>query len=150
VRRIALVLALVASCGTPPNNLAGSVLESYPDMAFDTVALSRIDPYFVVEYEKGKDGSGGKVAKLSVYIADLTIAAGNTVDLTGTVGTNPRATLQRVTVSDPADFGIDRGTLVFDAPPDAGQTISGHFHITTHNPSGRTLNGDFKAAVVQK
>lgn len=141
-----VAIAFLAACGTPPNHLDGSVLEVH-DMTFDTVAISRVDAYLTIEYVNSK--TSAKVAKLSVYVADLTIAAGNTVDLTGSVGTNPRATLQRV-VEATIDLGIERGTLTFDKPPDVGSETVGKFRITTKTPAGRTFNGEFKASVVQK
>jgi len=143
-----LSLIALSAFGSAANAIQGSVTEVYA-MDFDVVSVSRIEDYLVIEYQKGKDGSGGKVAKLSVYVADLTISAGNTIDLTGTVGTSPRATLQRI-VEGSIDMGIARGNIQFDTPPTPGEKTTGHFRITTVAPSGRTLNGDFQATVAQK
>ncbi|MCC6806779.1 MAG: hypothetical protein IT381_05110 [Deltaproteobacteria bacterium] len=150
LRPLCFAFALsIISCGEPPNHLKGSVLEVH-DMTFTSVSISRIDNYLVIEYQKGADGAGGKVAKLSVYVADLTIAPGNSVDLTlAAPGTNPRATLQRI-VEGTIDLGVERGSITFDKAPDPGAETSGKFSITTKAPAGRNLNGNFKATVVQK
>jgi hypothetical protein len=140
-----LQLVFLFSCGGG-NSLTGSITEVYPDLSFTTVNIYQQDSDLVLEYRQGADGMGGWAAKLAIYTADLTIQAHNSIDLPGAVGNSKRATLYRI-IEGSVELGIQTGTIVFDAPPTPGKTTSGHFNITTADPAGRTLNGNFQGTV---
>ena len=140
----ALALLALVSCGDAPNRLYGSVSEVY-ELQFDKVVINRIDKQLVIEYQKA---NGGKTLKLSIYVADITIEANTTFELTGTVGNVARATTQRI-VESTINLELEQGTITFNQAPDAGATVSGTFRSRTSNPTGRTLNGNFQAVVNQ-
>mgnify|MGYP000907691758 CR=1 FL=1 len=136
---------LLLACGTADNRLFGSVSEVY-ELQFDKVVINRIDKQIAIEYQKA---NGAKTVKLAIYIADLTIDANSSIDLTGMVGNVPRASIQRIVETTAVDMQLEQGTITFSGPPDAGATVSGTFRTRTSMPAGRTLNGDFKATVTQ-
>ena len=147
---LAMTLSLgVTGCGDDANRLYGSVSEVYP-LDFDKVGVSLQGNFLVIEYTKASTAtSAGKVAKLSVLTDGLMVKPGQAIDLTEMVGTASRGTLQRVLEST-VELTMMRGTLTLDGFPTAGKQLSGHFATTLSNPSGRTLNGDFQATVLQQ
>src|SRR5262245_23349321 len=127
-----------AGCGDDKNKLYGSVSEVY-DLTFDSVKLSRVGEFFVVDYvrESGPASSLGKAAKLSVNLTGIMLAAGQTIDLVEMVGTGTRGTLQRVQQGT-TELPMEVGNFVLDKLPDGAAEVTGHFHATLSNPKGRT------------
>lgn len=139
VTALVLSLAALTSCGDSANRLFGSVSETYP-LDFESVQLSTIDQFLVIEYLKGTS----KVLKVAVNLTGLTVTPGQDIDLAATVAGGSRGTLQRI-VEATIDLPLERGTLVLDAAPQPDAVLSGRFRTTLSSPNGRTLNGDFKA-----
>jgi hypothetical protein len=147
MKKLLLTALLAAGCGSSSNSLSGSVSEIYA-LDYDSVAISLLDTFLIIEYNKGPDGSAGKAAKLSVDMTGLTVMPNVSIDLTQVVQGNPRGTLQQI-LGTSVDFPMMIGTLVLSGTPTAGQDLSGNFHATLSNPMGRTLNGNFSATVKQ-
>lgn len=145
---LSLLVCAAAACGSEPNRLYGSADEIY-DLSFDSVAVSKVSSYLVIEYLKGT----AKVLKCTVDLAGLTVTPGQAIDLLQLSSGVPRGTLQRV-VQSTIEIPIQYGTLTLDGVPVAGVELSGSFRTTlpstTGGAAGRTLNGDFDAVVVEK
>jgi hypothetical protein len=145
---LALLVVATAACGSDPNRLYGSADEIY-DLSFDSVAVSKVSTYLVIEYLRGT----AKVLKCTVDLAGLTVSPGQPIDLLEQVANAPRGTLQRI-VESTVEIPIQFGTLTLDGVPAGGVELTGRFRTTlpsvTGGAAGRTLNGDFEAVVVQK
>jgi hypothetical protein len=145
--RTLVLIALLAGCGDSQNQLTGSVSEIYA-LDFDSVSVSLLDQFLIIEYDKGPGGSAGKAAKLAVDMTGISAMAGTQIDLTQVVAGNPRGTLQQI-LGTTVDFPLMLGTLTVNQAPVANKELSGHFSTTLSMPMGRTLNGTFDATVKQ-
>jgi hypothetical protein len=139
------LLAVLAGCGGGKDQLYGSIAEIY-SLSFDTVQVSLLDHYLIVEYDVAN--GGGKAAKLTVDTSGLTVTPNASIDLTAQVGAGLRGTLQQILTST-IDLPMQIGTLSLSRTPQAGAELSGHFRVTLSNPMGRTFNGDFDEMVKQ-
>ncbi len=139
-----IIVIAIAGCGSGGNSLYGSLSEVY-DLGYDTVSVSEIGSFIVIEYDLA---NGGKTAKLSVDLNGLVPTAGEMITLTDLVDNSPRGTLERI-VDMTIELPIQTGTLVLNDALTVGQSVSGHFATTLSNPNGRTLDGDFKATLVK-
>lgn len=145
---LSLLVVATAACGSDSNRLYGSASEVY-DLSFDTVEVSKVSTFLVIEYLKGT----AKVMKCTVDLAGLTVTPGQPIDLLALSAGIPRGTLQRI-VQSTIDIPIQSGTLTLDSVPTGGAELTGRFRTTlpsaTGGAAGRTLNGDFDEVVVQK
>jgi len=144
---VLLFVCALAACSSDPNRLYGSVSQIYK-LDFDRVQIFRIGDQVSIEYQKVSGQTiEAWVAKLTVVVGDLAQMAGNDIPLTETVRGLPRGTMQRIE-SSTTDFPLQEGNIHFNQEPVAGTNLSGSFHTTLADPEGRTLNGDYQAAVV--
>lgn len=127
-------------CGGSPNKLSGSLSQIY-NLDFDSVQVSMIQSFLVVEYDKA--GSQGKTLKMTVDLTGYTVVPSLEINLAEKAPSGSvRGTLQQI-VSTMTDFTMTSGGLTLDAVPTVGQHLGGHFHATFSTPMGRSLDGDF-------
>src|SRR5213594_501021 len=110
MRALALTFLLLPACGHAPNDLWGSIGESFP-LAFDRVDVIKQDLALRIEYLKDVPGGTSWVCKLVLDTTNLTI--GDNTDIQGDLF------LERVTVTRVSNTGgpfpaVSGGRLHFD------------------------------------
>jgi hypothetical protein len=149
MKRLLLVVALaVAGCGGGNgNDLTGSLSEVYP-LDFDTVEIDQLGSTIVITYVHSPGSDIAKTAKLIVDTTNIALDQPPTmINLAEMFNGSTRGILQRVEKTT-IGFPIMNGHLLLNQKPTPNATLSGSFSTTLSDPMGRTLNGDFSAAVV--
>jgi hypothetical protein len=154
MKRVALLLALVAACGGS-SGLEGS-LGADVSLAYTTIQIQRTPTAIAVIWQTPTPGQSGQdlVLKVTATTSGLNLDAGGlTIDLAETVSGAQRGSVVRVVSGDTRTQlpPLQRGTLTFDQAPVAGKSVSGRIDILFQAGaafgSGRTVFGSFSAAV---
>ncbi|MBI3179280.1 MAG: hypothetical protein HYZ27_06435 [Deltaproteobacteria bacterium] len=142
MRRLALIAISLAGCGHAPNDLWGSLGESFP-LEFDRVDILKQDAALRIEYIKDVPGGEEWVCKVVVDTTNLTI--GNNSEI------QDELFLERVTVERVATTGGDfpelaGGSIKFEEYDfEIGGRIDGE--VTALFENGRNLFGNFDGHV---
>lgn len=139
---LCLAAFVTAGCGQAPNDLWGSIEESFP-LDFDRTEILRQNMALRIEYLKDLHGGTIKVVKVTLDTETLTI--GKNSDLRDEIFAS-HVTLERVASTQSEFPPIDGGQLHFDKYKfEEGGRIDGDFTIVFEN--GRNLMGTFDGNV---
>ncbi|MFC1611839.1 hypothetical protein ACFL6C_12825 [Myxococcota bacterium] len=140
---VALALLGIGACGQAPNDLWGSIEESFP-LAFDRVDLLKQNLALRIEYIKELHGGEDKICKVVVNTGDAKIK--DDTELKDKSFEEETVTVERVAATGGNFPAIDGGTITFDTFrfKDGGK-IDGDFTVLFDN--GRNLFGNFEGMV---
>jgi hypothetical protein len=142
-----VVIALgVASCGQAPNDLWGSIDESFP-LEFDYVVIRKQDLSLIVEYIQELHGGIDKVCKIVVNTGDVDIRLKDGTSLEDEYFADYTVTVERVAATG-GDFpDVTSGEIKFDDWNfEENGKMDGSF--TAQFENGRNLLGNFDGRVI--
>ena len=138
-----LTAFMAAGCGQAPNDLWGSIDESFP-LAFDQVEIRKQNLALIIEYIKELHGGIDKVTKIVVNTGDADIP--KLKELEDEYFANDTVTVERVAATG-GDFPpVVSGEIKFDKYNfEEDGKIDGSFTVQFDN--GRNLLGNFDGRV---
>lgn len=139
---VSFVVPALAACGQAPNDLWGSIDESFP-LEFDRVEILQQNLALRIEYLKEVHGGTNKICKLTVDTDNIDISKGT--EMRNEVFAR-HVTLERVASTQSSWPPIDGGKLKFERYhfKEDGR-MDGEFTVVFDN--GRNLNGTFDSRV---
>ncbi|MBI5510547.1 MAG: hypothetical protein HY903_17460 [Deltaproteobacteria bacterium] len=136
------LLLTLGACGDPPNDLWGSIDESYA-LDFDRVDIRKQNLDLLIEYVKALHGGEDKVCKVTVETENLNIGASS--DITDDVF-KQKVTVERIAAVGGLFPAVTGGQMHFDEFDfKADGTVQGDFTVIFE--TGRNLFGTFKGKV---
>jgi len=144
---------VLAGCGEDPR-LEGSLIE-FVDLRYRRAEALLTEEEVSVRFVSPEGSGEDTVLKVTARLAGILFEPNTEIDLAEPVddGGVPRGSVTRSVLTETARSfpPIGRGTLLFRSGVAGGGVTSGTFHVTfangTHVYSGRTVFGDFEAAV---